>query len=434
MELDVLKEIASGSRKKPLILIVDDINDTSETLETLLADLELVSEYFRIEKAESGSEALEIVNEERDNGRGIAIIISDQRLGENSGDYGHNLLSEIHRISPETINIIYSGNLLLQDLGEAVNKAALFGYFAKPWENEQVRILVRQAAMRYLQQRELENYQHSLEIKVQQRTEELEQKNRDILESIQYASRIQQIILPGSELLQQHLGGYSVFYQPRNIVSGDFYWFEHLKEESVSVLAVVDCTGHGVPGAIMSVIGYNALSRIVGEQQLRHPDQILIAIDQYVRKALKQDDPESLSNDGMDMAICTIYHLTGAVELASAQRPIYLVRKQATEIEIIEPSKYPIGGAYNNINKEFKPTTLQLESGDRLYFFSDGVPDQFGGPQNKKFSAKRLRELLMSLQTQPITTHGPELAKAFFEWQGTEEQVDDATFFAFELH
>ncbi len=161
-ELQILKEIESGNRKQPLILIVDDIPETSETIASVICQEPLINESFKIERAESSSEAIEILNEELKSGRELAIIITDQRLGEGSGDYGHKFLEQARKLSASTFNIIYSGQMELDDMGSAVNNASLFAYFKKPWDNNAFRTAVSRAAQSYLQQRENELLTESL--------------------------------------------------------------------------------------------------------------------------------------------------------------------------------------------------------------------------------------------------------------------------------
>lgn len=260
-----------------------------------------------------------------------------------------------------------------------------------------------------------------LEEKVEERTQELAQKNKDITSSIQYAKRIQLAILPPLEQIYRHFPESFVLYKPKDIVSGDFYWFG--VKGGIKIIAAVDCTGHGVPGAFMSMIGHNLLNQIISENGIIQPDQILNALHNGVQSALKQGTNVVDTSDGMDVALCAIDTKNNEIKYAGAYRPIYIVNDN--KFEKIEADKFPIGGSQLDVERKFKCHTIQYQKGDTLYMSSDGYADQFGGAKGKKFMVKRFNDLLASVYKKEMKEQSLILEQTIVEWQGTLQQVDD---------
>lgn len=273
---------------------------------------------------------------------------------------------------------------------------------------------------------ELKDINANLEHKVEERTRDLqkqkevvEEKNREIVDSIHYALRLQQAIIPTEEKVRQVIPESFVLFLPKDIVSGDFYWMAEVGEKAI--LTAVDCTGHGVPGAMVSVIGANGLNRCVKEFGLRKPSSILDKLKELVVETFESSADQV--RDGMDCALCLIDQKNRTVEYAGAHNPLWIVRKGAEEIEEIKADKQPIGDY-----EFFKPFTnhkLQLEEGDVIYFFSDGYSDQFGGEKGKKFKYKTLKKLLVEIHQLSVDEQEDILLKKFLEWKGDFEQVDD---------
>ncbi len=260
-----------------------------------------------------------------------------------------------------------------------------------------------------------------LEEKVEERTQELAQKNKDITSSIQYAKRIQLAILPPLEQIYKHFPESFVVYKPKDIVSGDFYWFG--VKDGKKIIATVDCTGHGVPGAFMSMIGHNLLNQIISENGITEPDLILNALHQGVQAALKQGTNVVDTSDGMDVALCSIDTKTNEVKFAGAYRPLYIVN--GSDFKKIDADKNPIGGSQLDPDRKFTCHTLQVKKGDTLYMSSDGYADQFGGEKGKKFMVKRFNELLLAIQDKNMQVQANELEETFTQWKGAYQQVDD---------
>jgi serine phosphatase RsbU (regulator of sigma subunit) len=212
-----------------------------------------------------------------------------------------------------------------------------------------------------------------------------------------------------------------VVYKPKDIVSGDFYWFGI--KNGKKIIATVDCTGHGVPGAFMSMIGHNLLNQIISENGITEPDLILNALHQGVQAALKQGTNVVDTSDGMDVALCTIDTETNEVKYAGAYRPLFIVN--GSNFEKIEADKNPIGGSQLDPDRKFTCHTYIAKAGDTLYMASDGYADQFGGEKGKKFMVKRFNELLLSMQDQNMQEQAQILENTFNKWRGNYQQVDD---------
>jgi serine phosphatase RsbU (regulator of sigma subunit) len=246
------------------------------------------------------------------------------------------------------------------------------------------------------------------------------QKNKDITDSINYAKKIQEAMLPSIPSIRKAFPASFVLYEPKDIVSGDFYWFTEKKGKIF--IAAVDCTGHGVPGAFMSMIGNDMLFDAVADKELSNPGEVLASLNLHVKNSLKQHEGESGSRDGMDICLCVFEKDFSALQYSGANRPLYLQREG--EVQIIPPTKASIGGL-TDLDHVFQTVRVPLQKGDTLYIFTDGFCDQFGGPDGKKFTTKRLRELLQALKNEPLETIEQQLKQTFSAWKTASEQVDD---------
>lgn len=253
----------------------------------------------------------------------------------------------------------------------------------------------------------------------------LSEKNRRITESINYAKRIQHAILLRDDEIRKILPDSFIYFQPLNIVSGDFYWIS--KHESKVVVAAVDCTGHGVPGAFMSLICNSILYETIMDKKILNPSEILSRLNKGIINLLRQDSDENASMDGMELSLCVIDHQKSSLEFAGAMNPGFIVRNG--KVETLEADVQTIGGMNYFLDKskeaEFTTSTVQLEKGMSLYLLSDGFTDQFGGPDNKKFNNKRFKQLLLDIQGLPMGEQKEAIHKALLDWMGTQEQIDD---------
>jgi len=263
--------------------------------------------------------------------------------------------------------------------------------------------------------------------------EEIENKNRDITDSINYAQRIQASILPPIKKLHETFSGSFVFYQPRDIVSGDFYWYDKL-DENRFIIVCADSTGHGVPGAFMSMIGTTLIKDICLRPGISTPSDVLTTLDREVREALNQNIETSGSNDGMDIIVAEIDLSNYRFRVSSAMRPV-IIYKNGEQI-YVKGSRSSIGGQINTddgIEKEFVYEEYQLSKGDIVYMFSDGYPDQFGGPLGRKFKMVRLKNLLRDIHDKPMEEQYNYIKSNFFLWKEDLDQVDDVLFMGIKI-
>jgi len=250
----------------------------------------------------------------------------------------------------------------------------------------------------------------------------VEHKNKEITDSINYAKKIQEAILPTTKFIKELAPDSFVFFQPKDIVSGDFYWFSR-KDEKI-LFAAADCTGHGVPGALMSMIGSNLLSEIVNDKNISEPATILNHLHIGVRKSLKQDSFDTQSRDGMDIALCSFDSKKSILEYAGANRSLYLVKNKT--LEIIKANKVPIGGLQaEGEERRFKNHSFQVNADDMVYLCSDGYADQFGGLGGKKFMEKNFKEMLLKTFMMPIEQQKELFKQTINSWKGDFEQIDD---------
>ena len=279
-----------------------------------------------------------------------------------------------------------------------------------------------------LRERVLIREKQKLEQTVKERTaevveknNELDSKNKDITASIRYARRIQSAIMPPDDFVKKYLPKTFIMYRPKDIVSGDFYWLYDLGDKIL--FASVDCTGHGVPGAFMSIVGHNLLDQIVGEHKVIRPAAILDELNKGVSDTLRQSYIDEQVRDGMDIALCMFDRKTQAMEYAGAFNPFYLIRDG--KLFETKADKFPIGNFKSGEQRKFTNHSFQLQKGDTIYIFSDGYADQFGGPQGKKLKYGVFKRMLIEIQHMDMEQQGVHLAKVFDDWKLNYEQVDD---------
>lgn len=278
-------------------------------------------------------------------------------------------------------------------------------------------LLYRQNKQRQLTNLELET-----------RNQVIAEKKQEIDNSIQYAKGIQQAILPDISELKSGFAQSFVYYKPKDVVSGDFYWFSKVGDDFYCIAA--DCTGHGVPGALMSIIGMDKIVQAIYEKQITEPGKILSFLNRQIRQVLKQHSNASKQKDGMDMALLKFNNSLTEVQFAGANRPLYLVRGavpgHSSEPELLEykPDKSAIAG-FTPDEMEYHTTTIPLAKHDALFIFTDGYADQFGGGEGKKFMSRNLKQLLVSIAALPAEEQQESVNRAFTDWKAGYEQVDD---------
>jgi len=269
--------------------------------------------------------------------------------------------------------------------------------------------------------------------KIKEAEMEIKKQKEEITDSIKYARRIQSAILPNEEYVTKSLPNHFILFKPRDIVSGDFYWAAQIENELVVVAA--DCTGHGVPGAFMSILGISILNDLVNKQKIIHPHEILNQLRYNVIKALNPSEKvsgngtysdDNIIKDGMDISICVLNLDTNRLMYAGAHNPLYLIRNTNEEpkIDIYKADKMPIG-VYVNIDQSFTNHVIDLKKGDTFYIFSDGYADQFGGASGKKFKYNQFRQLLLDIQNKDMKGQKNMLELEIEKWMGKHQQLDD---------
>jgi serine phosphatase RsbU (regulator of sigma subunit)/streptogramin lyase len=301
-------------------------------------------------------------------------------------------------------------------------------FYKTPWFIALCLVLAAITIMSYIKIREqnLIREKKILEKKVAERTAEvvqksmeIEEKNRDITASIRYAERIQRAMLPRDDTFLETF----VLYMPKDIVSGDFYWM--YDNGNLQFIAACDCTGHGVPGAFMSIIGHNSLNKVVREYGITRPGAVLDQLNAEVIKALMHRHEETI-NDGMDMALIAFDRKKFTLEFAGAYNPLYLVRKG--EIFTYKGDRFPIGMSSQSSKKSFNNQSVEIQPGDMLYMSSDGYADQFGSADSKKYKSGNVKKLLTGIWNLPVNEQRDRLYKEITDWKGNLPQIDDIMF------
>jgi len=267
-------------------------------------------------------------------------------------------------------------------------------------------------------------------IRIVQQYMEEQNKRNEVDESIRYASRLQRALLPSENELRELAGDSFLFTFPRNSLSGDFAWYT--RSGSKIVVAVADCTGHGIPGALMSVLGLSLLNQVVLEERCYDPAHIMRRIDEKMRVNFQhaEENPRD-TFDGMDIAICTIDTVAMKIIFSGAMRPCWLILNG--QLKEIKGSRYPIGGLRLEETREYIPVEINYAKGDMLYLFSDGYSDQFGGKNNKKMTKGRLRQMIELVKGFPVQQQKEQLQEFFLLWKGRSEQTDDVTMLGMKL-
>lgn len=395
------------------ILYVDDEEDN------LTVFYSTFRREYNILTAKSGKEAIEILREKE-----VHLIITDQRMPEMTGI---EFLETVIPKYPDCIRMILTGFSDIEAIIQAINKGRVYRYITKPWNKDELRQTINNAIETFelkLKNKnlvsELQKSNEHLEQKVIERTQKIESQKNEITDSIRYAKRIQNAVFPPEEVIDKLLPEYFILNKPRDIVSGDFYWLAE-KEDKV-VVAVADCTGHGVPGAFMSMLGIAFLNEIVNKSASLQANEILNQLRSQVIRSLHQTGKEDEARDGMEIALCIIDFNKRKVQFAGAFSPLYLVRDH--ELVEIKADKMQIG-IYDDEEQSFMYQELQLNQNDTIYLFSDGYVDQIGGPRRKSFKSKYFKDLLLNNHEVNMEEQKKILEKTIEEWRGEMEQIDD---------
>ncbi len=422
--------------RKTAIICVDD---ELIILMALKAQLQqFFGKEFLIKSATSGKEALEIVDALLEDQVEIPVIISDQIMPHMKGN---ELLVEVHKRSPDTLKILLTGIARTEEVGNAVSDANLYRFISKPWDTVDLNLTVREAINSYFQSKklkeknlELQKLNKELESKVEKRTHEvleqkkiIEEKNKKITDSIRYAQEIQKAMLPSIASVVKSIPEFFVLLKPRDIVSGDFYWFGEY--DNKVILSAIDCTGHGIPGAFLSLIGNDLLNEIVLSKGILVPNQILYELNRGVKNALNQDKTDN--HDGMDMALCVIDKVKNTLIFSGAKNSLVYVRND--EVYQIKGDRYSVGDPLENGQKVFTNHEVSLDDNPIFYMFSDGYQDQFGGERAKKFMISKLRELLLRIHKKDMNVQHRLLDMTIKNWMRGQDQIDDILVMGFKI-
>jgi CheY-like chemotaxis protein/serine phosphatase RsbU (regulator of sigma subunit) len=253
-------------------------------------------------------------------------------------------------------------------------------------------------------------------------------QNKKIEDSILYAKKIQSAVLPPNRFIQHLLSQHFIFYKPRDIVSGDFYWTKQIDEKIF--IAAADCTGHGVPGALMSMLGITFLNEIVNRNPEIHANEILNELRTHIISSLRQTGSMGESRDGLDIALCILNHEKKLLEYAGANNPLYLIRNG--ELNEIKADRMPIG-IHRKAKESFYNHEITLQKDDLIYLFSDGFIDQFGGKDGRKYLTCNFKKLLLENHQKPLSEQKQILEKTFEEWKGERKQLDDILVIGFKI-
>ena len=371
------------------ILMVDDLPENLQVLGNLLKN-----DNYSIEFAMDGQTALEWV-EKKD----FDLILLDVMM---PGMSGFEVCSII-KANPEKkkVPIIFLTSKTDAESTIEGFKAGAIDYVTKPFHKEELLTRV------------------STHLRQKRSSDEIERKNRLITYSIEYALKIQNAILQSSNNLLKEGPEHFIYFKPKDIVSGDFYWFN--KVDNKIIFAVMDCTGHGVPGAFMSMLGITLLNEVVIRERIASPDKILNYLREKIIDTLGQTGLVLENQDGMDGSIISLDQQKRVIEYSGANNPMFLIRNN--EITRIIADRMPL--SYYGKMTDYSSHEIQLEKNDMVYLFTDGFADQFGGEHEKKFMVSSFKQLLLDIHEKSMTDQRQVLDSKFFEWKGDSEQIDD---------
>jgi len=394
------------------VLVVDDIEDNLQSVANVLSEKN--TEFILVR---NGRDAIKIAQNEYPD-----LILLDISMPDIDGFETCKILKSDDLTN--SIPVIFLSSL--SDKDNIVQGFELGGvnYVTKPFHTEELLSRV----FTHLELKKAKDIIRKQKEDIEIHRNKIERQHSDILSSIQYAKFIQEAILPSKKILSQFLPSNFVLYLPKDIISGDFYWTTQMNNKIIFVAA--DCTGHGVPGAFMSMLGIAFLSDIMNKYKSSVEIQAGIVLDQLrkrIKLAMHQENRRNAMSNGMDLALCVIDIDTKKMNFAGANIPLYLVRYDSetsvNQLHIYEPDKMPI--SIHIFEKHFKNSEIQLISNDIIYLFSDGYQDQFGGEKNTKFQKKQLKNLLVEISNKPMDEQGVILLSEFEKWKGTNIQTDD---------
>ncbi|MFO7868523.1 MAG: fused response regulator/phosphatase [Bacteroidales bacterium] len=403
------------------VLIVDDEQDIHSAIKLALHNFVFKNKRISFFDAYSAEEARDILIHNND----IALILLDVVM-----ETSHAGLDFVGYIRDELQNHFIRVVLWTGQPGYAPKKDVILQYEINDYKtktdltDDTIFTTVLSSIRSYNAIMIIESFRQELEEKVIERTAMIEAQKKKITDSILYAEKIQRSILPADEIIKDVFPESFIFFRPKDVVSGDFYWMGSVSKHEHYIVAA-DCTGHGVPGAFMSMIGTTMLNEIIFSKQIYDPEDICAELNNGVIDALtKHSRTEDAQSDGMDISICKVNTQNQTITISMANHNALLVR--GGKVEIVEGDMASIGGFFAMLRPpEYSQKVFQLSKGDRLYMFSDGMLDQFGGGNNKKFTLNRFQQAVVEFQDFTMSDQGGHIQEVFEAWKGDKPQLDD---------
>lgn len=409
--------------KKKTILYVDDEESNLRIFRMAF------KRQYNVLTAISGMDAIEVLR-----ANDVQLIITDQKMPEMTGT---ELLEKVLPEFPDVIRIILTGFADIEAIIKAVNRCGIYKYITKPWDKGEMSLTIDKALETYQLKKdkfslveELEQMNASLEQKVEERTRELEEANKRMMDSIYYAQTIQNSMLPKLEVMKESFDDCFVFFKPLNIVSGDFYWCRRVKDQHTdkTFVASIDCTGHGVPGSLMGMLGESMLKHIVQDKMLYSPEAIINELNIEVDQLLNQHEDDE-NHHGMDISLVVIDHLKNELLFSGAKQDLVYIKDN--EQEMIKGERISVGE--NHPDQVAVLHTLKIDAPITFYLYSDGYKDQFGGPEYKKFGPAALKNLIYDNHTKPMEEQRAIFEQTLADWTGNELSIDDVLVMGFRI-
>jgi phosphoserine phosphatase RsbU/P len=400
------------------ILVADD---SEASLKMISEILDILGTRFELHYAKDGIEACKEAESIIPD-----LILMDVVMPEMNGIEATQIL----RNNPLTAEI----PIIVLSATESLENAYVAGandFISKPFHKFELLIKVRSAINLVQNMKEIKKQKAELELKhaeVIKQRDKISIQQKDILDDIKYSKRIQGAIFPTKEYLNELLPDNFIINVPKNIVGGDFYWAGELHDKVI--IAVADCTGHGISGAFMTMAGTAFLNEILSKNINQHAGDILFELRNLVMKLLKQKGEEGEAADGMDIALLILDKKNNLIEFAGANNPLYLVRNE--ELIIYKGDRMPIG-IHILLNRPFENQTIETQIGDTIYLFTDGYADQFGGPRNKKFRYNQFQNKILEIHKLPLEKQKEDLLRTLIDWKGKNQQVDDIMIVGFKI-
>ncbi len=385
------------------ILVADD---SMSYLKIIQQIFEIIGDGYELIFAHNGREAVDLTLKEKPD-----LVILDVIMPEMNGIEAAEFIKNHKDTSGIPIILLSSTESL-----KAAYEVGANDFISKPFNQYELLIKVR-SALNLVAKIKAVSDQNT---EVKKENEAFSSKQAEINKELRYSKRIQKSVLPTQESLQEIIPDHFILNLPQNIVSGDFYWVG--KHHDHRVIAVADCTGHGIPGALLTMAGMAFLNDIMGKEKLLHANDALFELRKMLMHLLKQTGEDGEASDGMDISLSMISKDSKKLYFAGANNPLYIIRDG--ELEVIKGDRMPIG-IHLNFKRPFTLHEIDVKPGDTIYLFSDGYADQFGGPRNKKFRYKQFQELLTSNYNKPLEQQKDILEKTIIEWKGEQDQLDD---------